>query len=104
MPVRQGRTPQSTGILETRAGEPATLPSTLLLQEKFVRLPTALIVLILLLTRQSPAQQVFDSHVHLWEGEKSLRQYEAEAKTAGIDLVAFGGMWFGGPNQALSGH
>jgi hypothetical protein len=58
----------------------------------------------LLLTRKSPAQQVFDNHVHLWEGEKSLRQYEAEAKTAGIDLVGFGGMWFGGPNQALSGH
>jgi hypothetical protein len=59
---------------------------------------------VLLLARESPAQQVFDNHVHLWEGEKSLRQYEAEAKTAGIDLVGFGGMWFGGPNQALSGH
>ena len=69
-----------------------------------MRLQTVLIALVLLLARKSPAQQVFDSHVHLWEGEKSLRQYEAEAKTAGIDLVGFGGMWFGGPNQALSGH
>ncbi len=70
-----------------------------------MRLQTVLILLVvLLLARKSPAQQVFDSHVHLWEGEKSLRQYEAEAKTAGIDLVGFGGMWFGGPNQALSGH
>ena len=67
-----------------------------------MRLHTVLIALVLLLARESPAQQVFDSHVHLWEGEKSLRQYETEAKTAGIDLVGFGGMWFGGPNQALS--
>src|ERR1700693_209177 len=64
-----------------------------LLQENFVRLQTVLIALVLLLARKSPAQQVFDSHVHLWEGEKSLRQYETEAKTAGIDLVGFGGMW-----------
>lgn len=68
------------------------------------RLQTLLFTLILLLTGKSPAQQVFDSHVHLWEGEKSLREYEAQAKTAGIDLVGFGGMWFGGPNLALSGH
>ena len=69
-----------------------------------MRLQTVLIALVLLLAKKSPAQQVFDSHVHLWEGEKSLRQYETEAKTAGIDLVGFGGMWFGGPNQALIGH
>src|SRR5260370_12819881 len=80
------------------------LPSTVLPQENFVRLQTVLIALVLLLARKSPAQQVFDSHVHLWEGEESRRQYEAEAKAAGIDLVSFGGMWFGGPNQALSGH
>jgi len=58
----------------------------------------------LLLARKSPAQQVFDSHVHLWEGEKSLRQYETEAKTAGIDLVGFWWHVVRGPNQALSGH
>ncbi len=69
-----------------------------------MRLQTVLITLILLLTGKSPAQQVFDSHVHLWEGEKSLREYEAQAKTAGIDLVGLGGMWFGGPHLALSGH
>src|SRR5437899_2603705 len=63
-------------------------------QENFVRLQAVLIVLVLLLARKSPAQRVFDSHVHLWEGEKSLRQYEAAAKTAGIDLVGLGGMWF----------
>ena len=69
-----------------------------------MRLQTVLIVLLLLVTRESSAQQVFDSHVHLWEGEKSLRQYEGQVKTAGLDLAGFGGMWFGGPNEALSGH
>jgi predicted TIM-barrel fold metal-dependent hydrolase len=49
------------------------------------------------------AQQVFDDHVHLWEGEKSLRQYEAQVKAASIDEAGFGGMWFGGPNRALAG-
>lgn len=48
-------------------------------------------------------QPVFDSHVHLHEGEKSLREYEAQAKAAGIDEAGFGGMWFGGDNQALAG-
>ncbi len=69
-----------------------------------MRLQTILFTLVLLLAGKSPAQQVFDSHVHLWEGEKSLREYKAQAKTAGIDLVGCGGMWFGGPNLALSGH
>ena len=69
-----------------------------------MRLRAVLIALVLLLTGKSLAQQVFDSHVHLWEGEKSLREYEAQAKTGGIDLLGFGGMWFGGPNPALSGN
>jgi predicted TIM-barrel fold metal-dependent hydrolase len=73
-------------------------------RENLVKLQTVLVVLVLLLTGKSLAQQVFDSHVHLWEGEKSLREYEAQARTAGIDLVGIGGMWFGGPNLALSGH
>lgn len=75
-----------------------------MLQENLVSFPTVLTAFILLLATRAPAQQVFDSHVHLWEGEKSLRQYEAEVKAAGIDLDGLGGMWFGGPNQALSGH
>jgi uncharacterized protein len=45
--------------------------------------------------------QVFDSHVHLWHGEKSLLEYESQAKVAGE--IGFAGMWFGGPNEALSG-
>ena len=50
------------------------------------------------------AQPVFDDHVHLAEGEMSLRDYEAQVKAAGIDEVGFGGMWFGGPNTAPVGH
>jgi uncharacterized protein len=52
----------------------------------------------------APAQPVFDDHVHLSEGEKSLKEYEAQVKAAHIDEVGFGGMWFGGENQALAGH
>lgn len=50
------------------------------------------------------AQPSFDSHVHLWDGEKSIGEYEAQVKGAGLDLAGFGGMWFGGPNQALAGN
>jgi predicted TIM-barrel fold metal-dependent hydrolase len=52
----------------------------------------------------SGAQSSFDSHVHLWDGEKSIDAYEAQVKAAGLDLAGFGGMWFGGPNQALQGN
>ncbi|WP_300617731.1 amidohydrolase family protein [Dokdonella sp.] len=48
-------------------------------------------------------EAVFDSHVHLREGESSLRAYEADVAAAHIKLAGFGGMWFGGPNQALQG-
>lgn len=47
---------------------------------------------------------VFDSHVHLHDGENSLRDYEAQVQAAGIDAAGFGGMWFGGENQALAGQ
>lgn len=50
------------------------------------------------------AQQIFDSHVHLWDGEKSIEAYEAQVKGAGLTIAGFGGMWFGGPNQALAGN
>ena len=50
------------------------------------------------------AEAVFDSHVHLHDGEKSLREYEAQVKAANIDETGFGGMWFGGENQALAGQ
>jgi predicted TIM-barrel fold metal-dependent hydrolase len=47
---------------------------------------------------------VFDVHVHLREGETSLREYEADVATAKIELAGIGGMWFGGPYQALQGE
>jgi hypothetical protein len=48
-------------------------------------------------------EPVFDSHVHLREGEASLQKFEAEARTSGIELAGVGAMWFGGPHQALAG-
>lgn len=61
----------------------------------------------LMLALSIPAAQadetVFDTHVHLREGEASLRTYEADVAAAHIKLAGFGGMWFGGPNQALQG-
>jgi predicted TIM-barrel fold metal-dependent hydrolase len=47
---------------------------------------------------------IFDLHVHLYKGEESLRAYESQLKAAGIEEAGLGGMWFGGPNQALQGH
>jgi predicted TIM-barrel fold metal-dependent hydrolase len=49
-------------------------------------------------------RHAFDSHVHLREGETSLREYEAEVAQAGIKLDGLGAMWFGGPYQALAGN
>jgi uncharacterized protein len=46
---------------------------------------------------------VFDVHVHLREGEASLREYEADVAATKIELAGFGAMWFGGPHQALQG-
>ena len=50
------------------------------------------------------AGPVFDVHVHLREGETSLREYQAAANTAGIELSGLGAMWFGGPHQARAGN
>lgn len=55
--------------------------------------------------RMAFAQEpVFDVHVHLREGESSLREYEADVAAANIELTGFGAMWFGGPHQALQGE
>lgn len=51
----------------------------------------------------SAGEPVFDVHVHLHEGEASLRGFQADAEAAGIELAGFGAMWFGGPNQAPAG-
>ncbi len=63
-----------------------------------------LVAALLLSPVVASAQPVFDSHVHLWDGEKSIGEYEAQVKEAGLTITGFGGMWFGGPNQALAGN
>jgi uncharacterized protein len=59
--------------------------------------------LVVALSVHTEAPPVFDAHVHLWNGEESLRTYEEQLRAGGLNLVGFGGMWFGGPNQALAG-
>jgi uncharacterized protein len=59
--------------------------------------------LLLALSGWAEAAPLFDSHVHLWKGEESLRSYEKQVKAARLTEAGFGGMWFGGPNQALAG-
>src|SRR5947207_15309742 len=51
------------------------------------------------------AQQphLFDMHVHLHHGEKSLAEYQAQAAADKLPLDGSAIMWFGGPNQALQG-
>lgn len=49
-------------------------------------------------------QPTFDVHVHLRRGEQSISDYEAQTKAANGQVAGFGGMWFGGPNQALEGQ
>ena len=58
---------------------------------------------LLLATSALAGEPVFDTHVHLREGETSLLKFEAEVKASGIELAGVGAMWFGGPNQALAG-
>jgi predicted TIM-barrel fold metal-dependent hydrolase len=59
---------------------------------------------LLLTTSAWGADLVFDTHVHLREGEASLQKYEAEVRKSGIDLAGIGAMWFGGPHQAPAGN
>jgi len=68
---------------------------------------SVLLAAALLLLPFGPAfaqERVFDSHVHLWHGEASLQEYEAQLKAAGRGVSGFGAMWFGGPNQAPAGE
>ncbi len=65
----------------------------------------ALMVLALVVVVPTAAAQaaLFDSHVHLWDGEKSLQAYEAQLQENKLGPARFAAMWFGGPNQALAG-
>jgi len=66
--------------------------------------PLAAAALLLLAIMPAFGQEkIFDSHVHLWHGEASIRDYEAQLKAANVSVAGFGAMWFGGPNQALAG-
>src|SRR5690348_13231028 len=59
---------------------------------------------LLFATATFASEPVFDSHVHLRDYEKSLLEYEAEVKDAGITLAGAGVMWFGGEHQAPAGN
>ena len=64
----------------------------------------ALAALLLFLSHPSTAQDpTFDLHVHLRNGAESIDEYEAQVTSAKRQVTAFGGMWFGGPRQALQG-
>ena len=56
-----------------------------------------------LLSVSAQSQTLFDSHVHLHNGEESLQEFEAQVKAAKLDVAGIGAMWFGGANQALAG-
>jgi uncharacterized protein len=63
--------------------------------------------MLLALPQMAAAQPAFDLHVHLRDGEASVRAYEARAKAAKRQVAGFGAMWFGGPQraqQALEGN
>ncbi|AJA07744.1 amidohydrolase 2 [Sphingopyxis fribergensis] len=67
----------------------------------------SLLLSLALLIPLAPAfgqDQLFDTHVHLWNGEASIKDYQAQLKAANRSVDAFGAMWFGGPNQALAGN
>jgi predicted TIM-barrel fold metal-dependent hydrolase len=69
-----------------------------------VKIP-ALAVLLLLPSHPSTAQDpTFDLHVHLRNGAESVDEYEAQVASAKRQVTEFGGMWFGGPRQALPGE
>jgi predicted TIM-barrel fold metal-dependent hydrolase len=64
----------------------------------------SLLIALLLTPMVRAGGPVFDSHVHLREGESSLREYEKQVREAGIELAGLAVMWFGGPHQALAGN
>src|SRR5262245_55598982 len=67
---------------------------------------SVLLVVALLLpgVAASGEEKIFDSHVHLHDGESSLRKYQDQVEAARIPIAGFGAMWFGGSNQAPPGE
>jgi uncharacterized protein len=65
---------------------------------------SALAALLLWLSNPAAGQELtFDLHVHLRKGAESIDEYEVQATSAKRQVARFGGMWFGGPHQALQG-
>lgn len=64
----------------------------------------ALAIMLLFVHSASAQDAVFDTHVHLYAGEASLRKYEADAASSKLELAGFGAMWFGGPHMAPQGN
>lgn len=66
-----------------------------------------IVVLAVLLSLCSPSvfaqAPVFDVHVHLREGEASLKAYRDDVAAADLKLSGLAAMWFGGPYQAREG-
>lgn len=51
-------------------------------------------LLLLFLAQAAGAQnQVFDSHVHLWKGEESVKAYLSQLKETNQKVTRFGGIW-----------
>jgi predicted TIM-barrel fold metal-dependent hydrolase len=75
------------------------------LRPQINRLDVLLALALVFIAQTAAAQSpIFDSHVHLRNGEESLRAYEEQLKERRQDVAGVGAMWFGGPNQALAGQ
>ena len=68
-----------------------------------MRIPALTALLLSLPHLSSARSSTFDLHVHLRNGAESIDEYEAQVASAKRQVTAFGGMWFGGPHQALQG-
>ena len=61
------------------------------------------LAVVLLLALPPPAafaqDKVFDTHVHIWEGEKSVRAYLAQVEETKRKVTRFGGIWMARQGQ-----
>jgi predicted TIM-barrel fold metal-dependent hydrolase len=100
-------TPVPTAQTLARLGSRAASGGTALALGGSMMRTLALLAAALVLVAQAAGAQsppLFDSHVHLWKGEESLRAYEEQLKEERLQVTGIGAMWFGGPNQALAGQ
>ncbi len=56
-----------------------------------IRLPMGLLLLSLSYAAQAE-DRIFDVHVHIWDGEKSVKEYLAQLESAGQHVTGFGGI------------